>query len=140
PPGPAWCGSGPRAPADRDAARAIRSQLTPGNALRERREPGGVQLGLGFERVGDEGIGCEQLDRQLAPTAGSTRHPPQHPRPPPLPPDTATMALAMSPAFTPCCTRSSVTATCTPACSPFVNRTEIARLWLERNRSITRPI
>src|SRR5947209_4214567 len=61
-------------------------------------------------------------------------------RPPPLPPDTATMALAMSPAFTPCCTRSSVTATCTPACSPFVNRTEIARLWLERNTSITRPI
>src|SRR5947199_148364 len=61
-------------------------------------------------------------------------------RPPPLPPDTATMALAMSPAFTPCCTRSSVTATCTPACSPFVNRTVIARLWLERNTSITRPI
>src|SRR5437867_2432528 len=78
PPGPAWCGSGPRAPADRDAARAIRSRLAPGNALRERREPGGVQLGLGFERVGDEGIGCEQLDRQLAPTAGSTRHPPEH--------------------------------------------------------------
>src|SRR2546430_13643318 len=33
---------------------------------------------LGFERVGDEGIGCEQLDRQLAPTARSTRHPPEH--------------------------------------------------------------
>src|SRR5256886_15593641 len=33
---------------------------------------------LGFERVGDEGIGCEQLDRQLAPPARSTRHPPEH--------------------------------------------------------------
>src|SRR5437899_13096268 len=31
-------------------------------------------------------------------------------------------------------------ATCTPARSPFVNRTEIARLWLERNASMTSPI
>src|SRR5256886_1491691 len=61
-------------------------------------------------------------------------------RPPPLPPDPAAIALAISPALTPCCTRSSVTATCTPACSPFVNRTEIARRWLERNASITSPI
>src|SRR4029077_9169479 len=61
-------------------------------------------------------------------------------RPPPFPPATAAIALTISPAFTPCCTRSSVTPTCTPGRSPFVNRREIARLWLERNASMTSPI
>src|SRR5205807_508305 len=134
PPRPAWCGWGPRAPVDRDAARAIRSRLARRDALGERREPGGVHLGLRLERVRGERVGREQLEGQLAPADAKCG------LPPPFPPDTAAIALAMSPAFTPCCTRSSVTATCTPARSPFVNRMEIARLWLERNASITSPI
>src|SRR3989440_3515235 len=220
PPRPAWCGWGPRAPVDRDAARAIRSRLARRDALGERREPGGVHLGLRRDRVRGERAGRGQLEGQLAPAVRPTRNPPEHPPPqngelirqgdeggelrvahrgretrpqsvrghgaaclepgehlapghrrsnpstiarawaraspsfvaspapadakcglpPPFPPDTAAIALAMSPAFTPCCTRSSVTATCTPARSPFVNRMEIARLWLERNASITSPI
>src|SRR5882672_2778680 len=219
-PEPVWCGSGRRAPTGRDAARAIPSRFAPRDALGERRQPRGVRLGLRFERVRDEGVRREQVERQLAPGAWPIRYPPQHApsqegelvrqrraggelrvghrpleadpqrvrgdraarlepgkhlasghrrsspsmiarvwararpsfaaspapaeakcgRPPPFPPDTAAIALAMSPALTPCCTRSSVTETCTPARSPFVNSTEIARLWLERNASMTSPI